>query len=39
MRQFELTERWEVNMNKHISWAWAMVFCLFMTMYTGMKKV
>lgn len=25
-------------MKKHKFWAWAMVFCAFMTMYTGHKK-
>lgn len=27
-----------VSMKKHKFWAWAMVFCAFMTMYTGHKK-
>ena len=31
--------RWGmVSMKKHKFWAWAMVFCAFMTMYTGHKK-
>ena len=28
----------EGPMKKHKFWAWAMVFCAFMTMYTGHKK-
>ena len=24
-------------MEKHKFWAWALIFCLFMTMYTGYK--
>ena len=32
-------ERGTLSMKKHKAWAWAMVFCLVMTMYTGKKKI
>ena len=33
----DFTERLVHRMKKHRFWAWAMIFCLFMVMYTGYK--